>query len=54
MELGDPMALHGPHGTLLGDGPNTVVGASLRPATTLFLAQSATGTGTSLLVTQYY
>ena len=54
IELGDPMALHGPYGTPLGNGPGMIVGIGPTPATTLCRVASATGAATSILVEQFY
>lgn len=54
VEIGDPMALRGSHGSILGNGPNVLVGIGPTPATVLAKLRSATGTGTSVTVTQHY
>jgi hypothetical protein len=54
IELGDPMALHGPHGTMIGNGPGMLPGIGPTLATTLCKVSPATAAGTSVLVEQYY
>ena len=55
MEIGDPMSLRGPYGSIIGNGPQTY-GQGLPPtaATTLCNLRSATATPTSVVVTQNY
>lgn len=52
--IGDPMSLRGSHGSILGNGPNVILGVGPTPATTLFKAQALTAAPTSIEVTQYY
>lgn len=55
MEIGDPMALQGSFGSILGHGPQALgMGLPEQPATTLCNIRSATATPTSIIVTQYY
>lgn len=54
-DLGDDFGDHGPLGSMIGHGPQTL-GMGLPPtaATTLCKVRSGTATATSILVTQYY
>lgn len=54
MEIGDPMSLRGPHGSILGNGPNYQIGIGVSPATVLCNLRSLTATPTSVIITQYY
>lgn len=53
-EIGDPMALRGSHGTMLGNGPNVNIGIGATPAATLANLRSLTATPTYVVVDQYY
>lgn len=55
MEIGDPMSLRSSHGSMIGNGPQTLgMGLPALPATTLCNLRSATGTATSVIISQYY
>lgn len=54
MEIGDPMSLRGPHGSILGNGPGVLIGIGVTPAQTLANLRSLTATATSVIVTQDY
>lgn len=54
VELGDPMSVYGPHGSILGNGPSNIIGLPPTPATVLCNLRSLTGTATSLVVVQDY
>jgi hypothetical protein len=55
MTIGDEMTSGSRHGSIVGNGPQTLgMGMPPTPATPLFRAQALTATATSLEVTQYY
>ena len=56
VQIGDRAARHGSKGggSMLGNGPNVIVGIGATAATTIAKVQSLTSTPTSVEVTQWY
>lgn len=54
MQLGDPMALQGSSGSILGNAGGYIIGIGATNPTTLCKLRSSTATPTSVVVTQYY